>query len=590
MAGPVDAWMDALGGNMSFGQDRSKYYTLPPKPQANGIEAFIHQLLNETLLMPQTLTQGVQKSREYMNPMSRTAPAAPIMPAGPPMTSPATPNANLTRPQMTRPGGASGANQTFSIPLAAPQDYWSMVNSLEGTGKNPKSTSVGPGQFTDGTFDEYLKSTGKALGQNGVPADRTAAKQALGQEATMWYKDQNAKVLGSANIPVNNTTLYGAHFLGPGGLTKIWQADPKTPVAQVLDANAIASNPEILSGKTAGEVKAWLEKKTNGNVLPSPPMADAPPQMAMPGKLDFTQANNWLDQAKPKPVDGKSFDSLNLSNVLGGMAKGAASVDATAAGSFASALAAAGAGGSQGMSDATKGRITANENKDIQNQNYAMNRAGQATSQMTADHQNEIQQNQVAFSNAKNTYDTIQQNKVTQYEGDVKERAARMPQVTADANGMLIKQYNPATNSMDIKYHNTKSIMDKAESAVNVVKALGASGPVAESMLITTLGESMKDNPVLYQTTLEREAVRRTIANGAGTAVFGNAFDAAYKAAEKRAPAALQKEPEKYLAWVNDMAAADLYNAIQKKGDKGWLKAAQANGSVIAGVLLGGAQ
>jgi hypothetical protein len=644
MAGPASlAWTDALSGSMNQ-KNRAQYQQFGEVPGQNPILSGIRQLLNETLLMPQNATNawigafGPPPGTASFLPQKPTIPTpGPQMPSGAaiPGSTPFNPATPVpTRLPVQRP------DRAMSIPLAQPPDYLTMVGGLEGTGKNKHSTAVGPGQFTDGTFNDYLRSTGKVLGQNGVPADLTAAKQSYGMDATQWYKEQNTKELAKAGIPVDNTTLYGAHFLGPGGLKTIWQADPNTPVAQLLDPDAISGNATILAGKTAGQVKAWLQNVTSGNVLPSPPTLGAPPQMSpvgappqqtemgappalkSTGPIDFSQANAFADKGKPKPFDQDSYDSLALSNVLGGLAGGAAKVDVTKPGAVAAVLANMGAGGMAGRSEATAAQLQGQDRKDAQEQNYNMSRSGMATTQATAQHQNEEQQNQVAFQNAKATwetmranqqiqfqnqqatygaantnrqtefqnqksvYDTANANKQTQYEGDLKERTARMPQVTSDTNGFLIKQYNPSTQSMDIKYTPTKDIFANAEKTSEMIKSLGAPGPASEALLAQHLMSTIKD-PTLAQAVLEKEAVKRTLANGGGATVFGKAYEAAYKQAESQVPAAMQKDPTEYQKAVHDIAASNIYNALAKKGDRSWLKAAAANGSIIAGILSG---
>lgn len=594
MASPVaQAWQDALSGNMTFRGDRSKYYSAPPPAGQGDVMGFINKLVNESLLMPQTATAG------WVNAFGAPPGVGALMPkpAAPAAPAAATPTGNLG----LGPGGVGPAPRiankmsmgpagatSMSLPMAQAPDILTKILGIEGTGQNPRSSAIGPGQFTDGTFNEYLTSQGKALGQNGVPADIKEAKKLLGRDATEWYIGENKGKLGKMNLPVTDATLYGSHFLGAGGLQKVWSADPNTPVAQLLDANAISSNPEILAGKTAGEVKQWLEQKTSGNVLPTPPLAGAPPQMGAPSTLDFSQQNAFLDAAKPKGVDNEAYDALNRSNVLGGLAKGAASVKSTDAGSFAAALAAAGAGGQEGMSKATANRIDSQENVNKQDMAYNLTRASTAGQQMTAAHANEKEQLAVAFNNAKSVYDTTIANNQIKYEGDVKERTARMPQVKADANGFMIQQFNPNTNSMDIKYTPTKDIMGSAEKLESTLKGLNAPGPVAEALMSQHVMQTIKD-PTIAQATLEREAVRRTIINGGGSTVFGKAYELALKQAESQIPAALMKEPAEYLRQQQEIAAASLYNALQKKGDRSWLKAAANNGSVIAGILSGGA-
>lgn len=593
MANPAaTAWLDALSGSMvPNGPERNKYFQFPQPVNApltgepNKAMDFLQGLLNETLLMPQNVTnwwnQGMKTAgMPTMGPKPPVAAAPVSMPSGTAIPAqvplaPRQPQAKVTR-----------SASDMSIPIAQSPDYWTMVNGAEGTGKNPRSSAEGPGQFIDSTFKDYLKSSGKVLGQNGVPADMAEAKKALGKDATMWYKEMNAKTLGAAGVPVNNTTLYGAHFLGPGDFQKVWNADPTTPVTQLVSADAIQANPEVLAGKTAGQVKEWLAAKTSGNVLPTPPQLGDAPQQAAPGALDFSKTNSFLDAAKPKPLDKESYDSMHLSNVLGGLAQGASKVDVTKPGALAATLAAMGAGGQAGMSEATQARLIGQDRKDTQEQGYNMQRAGVATSQMTAEHQNEVQQNQVAFANAKAKWDTVNANNATKYEGDMKERQARMPKITSDANGFMVQQYNPATQAMEVKYTPTKSIFQNMEKASEMIKAMGAPGPAAEAMMVTYITDTVKD-PTIAQAVLEKETVRRTLANGAGASVFGKAYEAAYKEAESKVPAALQKDPVEYQKAVQDIAASNLYNALAKSGKRDWLKAAAANGSITAGILSG---
>ena len=79
--------------------------------------------------------------------------------------------------------------------------------------------------------------------------------------------------------------------------------------------------------------------------FPEVPQMGAPPQLSRAGGADFSRARKFAEEGRPGPSD---LSSTNVSNVLGGLARGAASVSATEAGSFAKALAAAGAGGEEG--------------------------------------------------------------------------------------------------------------------------------------------------------------------------------------------------------------------------------------------------
>lgn len=83
----------------------------------------------------------------------------------------------------------------------------------------------------------------------------------------------NANTLSKAGLPVNDASLYLAHFLGPSGATNLLKASASTPVDKVLDAKQITANPEALKGKTVGDVVQWATKKMTGTAVAAAPSA-----------------------------------------------------------------------------------------------------------------------------------------------------------------------------------------------------------------------------------------------------------------------------------------------------------------------------
>lgn len=55
--------------------------------------------------------------------------------------------------------------------------------------------------------------------------------------------------------------IYLAHFSGLGTAQKLAATPDDAPASDVFSAAAIKANPSILAGKSAGEVKAWAERK-----------------------------------------------------------------------------------------------------------------------------------------------------------------------------------------------------------------------------------------------------------------------------------------------------------------------------------------
>ena len=81
---------------------------------------------------------------------------------------------------------------------------------------------------------------------------------------------ENSNFLKSRGIPVNGTSLYAAHFLGPGGAAQLFSANPNADASSVLPSAAKA-NPGIFkrkdgTSKSIAEVQQTLFDKVGKNV------------------------------------------------------------------------------------------------------------------------------------------------------------------------------------------------------------------------------------------------------------------------------------------------------------------------------------
>lgn len=159
-------------------------------------------------------------------------------------------------------------------------DYVSKTVRHESAG-NPNakakgSSATGAGQFINRTWmhmiDQYRpelmigKSTREILNLRNDPT--------LAREMTNHYGNENAAALAKVGLPVNDTTKYLAHFLGPADAKRLLNARIGTPAAQVLSPASVRANRHILAGKNAEDVLRWAQKAM-GN-LPEP--AAGPPQ------------------------------------------------------------------------------------------------------------------------------------------------------------------------------------------------------------------------------------------------------------------------------------------------------------------------
>lgn len=149
------------------------------------------------------------------------------------------------------------------------------------TAKNPNSSATGAGQFISSTWLDTLKAARPDLAEGKSDQEILALRNdpALSREMTEAYAAQNGAILSKAGQPVTPGTTYLAHFAGPQGAVGVLSADPSTPIDRVLTPAAINANP-FLRGMTAGDLRAWADRKMGGGQ--GAPASPAAPAMAPP--------------------------------------------------------------------------------------------------------------------------------------------------------------------------------------------------------------------------------------------------------------------------------------------------------------------
>ena len=145
-----------------------------------------------------------------------------------------------------------------------PDDYWPMLAKIE-SGNRPyvkATTSSASGLY------QFIKSTWQSEGGKWGPNLSLAfggfkPSEAEQLQRARTFTEKNVLALRKAGIPVNNASLYAAHFLGAGTAIKALEGNHTDRIDAHVGQAAIGANPSILGGgKTVGDFLTWLHKKT----------------------------------------------------------------------------------------------------------------------------------------------------------------------------------------------------------------------------------------------------------------------------------------------------------------------------------------
>jgi len=148
--------------------------------------------------------------------------------------------------------------------------------------RNPNSSATGAGQFINSTWLDTIKTARPDLAQGKSDEELLALRTdpQLSRQMTEAYAAQNGAILSKSGLPVTPGSTYLAHFAGPQGAVSVLNADPSTPVASIMGPAAVNANP-FLQGMTAGDLRAWADRKMGGGqAAPAPATGGAQPLSA----------------------------------------------------------------------------------------------------------------------------------------------------------------------------------------------------------------------------------------------------------------------------------------------------------------------
>lgn len=169
-----------------------------------------------------------------------------------------------------------GYKSKYGAQVLSPEEFEAQstrdyIGQREGTGKNPRSSAQGPGQFVDDTFVETFRKTFPDRAK-GMSRENILAQRGTGVEEPMLqtFTANNQERLRNAGFEPTKGNTYLAHFAGADGALDVLRASPDTPITELLSPKAIKANPEVFSKvKTAGDLIRWAGGGEAGGMQPA---------------------------------------------------------------------------------------------------------------------------------------------------------------------------------------------------------------------------------------------------------------------------------------------------------------------------------
>lgn len=224
--------------------------TLPPQYDPEAVKAIALQGAD---LKPQIMQQTFGDTSRFVR----------VGPTGAAQVVPGTEVSAAPQYEVVKGAGDTilGYKSKYGTEMLSPEEFEQRQYTLgrEGTGKNPRSSAEGPGQFIDSTFVSTFRKTFPDQAQ-GMSREQILAQRGTGVEDRMLstLTQENMGALKSAGFQPSKGNTYLAHFLGAPNAIDVLEASPDTPVSEILSPKVLKANPEVFAkAKTAGDLIKW---------------------------------------------------------------------------------------------------------------------------------------------------------------------------------------------------------------------------------------------------------------------------------------------------------------------------------------------
>jgi outer membrane biosynthesis protein TonB len=156
--------------------------------------------------------------------------------------------AGLLMPSESVAAAIDSASKTVGIDKSLMYAMAKQESAFDPSAGAKTSSAKGLYQFIKGTWNQMVKTYGsKYPVLNKGPEDPEANAVA----GALFIKE-NSNYLSKAGIPIDATSIYAAHFLGPAGAKKLFTADPTKDASEILP-DAAKANDFIFYDKTNGK-------------------------------------------------------------------------------------------------------------------------------------------------------------------------------------------------------------------------------------------------------------------------------------------------------------------------------------------------
>ncbi len=181
------------------------------------------------------------------------------------------------------------------------------------------SSAFGAYQITKDTWVGTYKKLNPRSGMSDAQIWNLRRDPAAQDQVAGALAQTNATTLQRAGIPVTDTSMYLAWFLGGDGATKLLGADDNTPVERVLKPNQITANKSVLEGRTVGDVVDWANGKMTGRGAAAQRTAGVQPEgTAQVAQTRLDPSNFYL--ARPEAISRDTSNAIQARQELVQMA------------------------------------------------------------------------------------------------------------------------------------------------------------------------------------------------------------------------------------------------------------------------------